>query len=129
LWRHGGHNTYIIKAIIPKLLFEELVVGQGGKIGSTFIDRQFHHWMSARFGTDFDDLPAKKIGPGSRFMKEFESLKRDFGGSRNAQTSFEVPLVMKNVEYSDNYDTDESMVKFTKLESIPTTSERITNRL
>ncbi|TID18547.1 heat shock 70 kDa protein 12A [Venturia nashicola] len=107
-------NTYIIKSTQPHLEFEELVTGLGGKVGSTFIDRQFHHWMSSRFGQDFDNLPAKKKGPGSRFMKEFESLKRDFGGTRNAQMKFEVPLVMKSVVYSTHYDMDECMVKFTK---------------
>lgn len=70
--------------------------------------------MSSRFGQDFDSLPAKKKGPGSRFMKEFESLKRDFGGTRNAQMKFEVPLVMKDAVYSSHYDIEECMVKFTK---------------
>lgn len=107
-------NTYLIKATRPQLEFEELVAGHGGKVGSTFIDRQFHHFMSCRFGQDFDKLPAKKKGPGSRFMKEFESLKRDFGGQRNAQMKFEVPLVMKGVAYSEYYDEEECMVKLTR---------------
>lgn len=107
-------NTYKITATTPKLEFDELVVGKGGKIGSTFIDRQFQHWMTCRFGTAYTDLPAKKIGPGSRFMKEFEAFKRDFGGGRNVEMKYEVPLVMRDADDSDYYDVEEAMVKFTK---------------
>lgn len=94
--------------------FEELVEGQGGKIGSSYIDRQFHLWLASRFGPYFEkELDYKKKGPGSRLMKEFESLKRDFGGSRNRQDTYEVPLNMKHPD-CDNFDSDEAIVKFTR---------------
>lgn len=107
-------NTYIIKATKPQLVFEELVVGQGGRVGSTYIDRQFHHWMSSIFGPDFDNLDAKKIGPNPKFMREFEHLKRNFGRNRTMKTTYELSLVMPKVKYSKHYDDDECVVKITK---------------
>ena len=107
-------NTYRITSTTPTLDFEELAVGQGGKVGSTFIDRQFHEWMGAHFGRDFYALEFKKKGPGSRFMKEFEAIKRDFGGTRSAQKEFRIPLKIKNAADSSFYDEDENMVIVTR---------------
>lgn len=107
-------NTCIVKATKPQLEFEELVVGQGGRVGSTYIDRQFHHWMSSIFGPDFDNLDAKKIGPNSKSMREFEHLKRNFGCNRTIKTTYELSLVMPKVKYSKHYDDDECIVKITK---------------
>jgi molecular chaperone DnaK (HSP70) len=103
-------NTYRIQQTKPALEFEELAVGQGGKVGSTFIDRQFHEWLSSHFGFEFSHLDFKKKGPGSRLMKEFEAIKRDFGASPNSQKEFRVPLVLKTVGDSSYYDEDEHMV-------------------
>ena len=90
------------------------MVGQGGKIGSTFIDRQFHEWLGSKFGWEFYKLDFKKKGPGSRLMKEFEAIKRDFGGSRNSQKEFRLPLVLKYAQHSPYYDDDENMVILTR---------------
>jgi molecular chaperone DnaK (HSP70) len=106
-------TSYAILATQPKLEFEELVVGAGGKCASTYIDRQFHLWMSSRFGADFDNLPFEKKGPGSRFMKEFEDHKRNFGTAR-AEEEYELTLFMPQRHNSHNYDSDEGMVKFTR---------------
>lgn len=106
-------NTYIIKSTKP-LTFEELVVGQGGRIGSTYIDRQFHHWMSSMFGPDFDNLDPRRIGPNSKFMQEFERLKRNFGRGRTMKMIYEISLFMPKVKYSKHYDDDEGVVKITK---------------
>jgi hypothetical protein len=111
-------NTYIITSTKP-LEFEELVVGKGGRIGSTYIDRQFHHWMSSMFGPDFDQLDPKKIGPNSKFMQEFEHLKRNFGRNRNKKTTFELTLVMPKVKYSKHYDDEECVVRITKYVGFP----------
>lgn len=110
-------TTYRIQTTSPALRFEELAVGQGGKVGSTFIDRQFHEWLCSHFGLDFYQLDFKKKGPGSRLMKEFEAIKRDFGANRNSQTEFRVPLVMRNVQNSKYYDEEEHMVIFTRYEA------------
>jgi hypothetical protein len=85
---------------------------EGGKCGSTYIDRLFLGWMSSTFGSSFDNLPFGLIGPGSKFMKEFEITKRDFGSSSRRNEIFEIPLVMREVEESANYDPDEGNVRF-----------------
>jgi molecular chaperone DnaK (HSP70) len=109
-------TTYRIKSTFPVLEFEELAVGQGGKVGSTFIDRQFHEWLCSHFGVDFYTLEFKKKGPGSRLMKEFEAIKRDFGSNRSSQNEYRVPLVMREVRNSRFYDEDEHMVIFSRYE-------------
>lgn len=53
-------NTFRIIATQPVLKLEELIVGVGGKCGSTYIDRLFLDLMSAQFGRAFNDLPPKK---------------------------------------------------------------------
>ncbi|KAE9990671.1 hypothetical protein EG327_001066 [Venturia inaequalis] len=107
-------TTYTIINTTPELEFEELLVGVGGKCGSTFIDRLFLDWMSATFGTAFDGLPAKKRAPGSKFMLEFERAKFEFGYSND--TRFEVSLNMPKAESSEYYDDEESMITFTNRE-------------
>lgn len=104
--------TYLVTSTSP-LKFEELIEGQGAKVGSTYIDRQFHLWLASRFGLYFETLEYRKKGPGSKLMREFELLKRDFGGSRNKQDVYEAPLVLK-YQSCDHYDADEAVVKFTK---------------
>ncbi|KAI9866990.1 MAG: hypothetical protein M1813_000388 [Trichoglossum hirsutum] len=102
-------TTYLIRSVLPELSFEELLVGEGGKCGSTYIDRQFHQWMSNKFGDKFNNLPFSNKGPGSRFMKEFECCKRDYGS--NSDVEYEFTLVMKDVEDSEFYDADQGLVK------------------
>jgi hypothetical protein len=94
------------------LEFEELLRGEGGKCGSTYIDRLFLGWMSSTFGTVFDNLPFGLKGPGSRFMKEFEIVKRDFGSNSRHDETFEIPLAMRGVEESVNYEPEEGNVRF-----------------
>lgn len=82
---------------------------------SAYVDREFYRWMSEKFGDNFDYLLSfEKKGPGSRFMKEFEAVKRDFGNSDEPHQTFEIPLNMHGVKDSDIYDTDESVVILTK---------------
>jgi molecular chaperone DnaK (HSP70) len=106
-------TTYKILSTVPKLTFEELVEGAGGKCGSTYIDRQFHAWMSNIFGGSFDNLKFEKKGPGSRFMKAFESAKKDFGTSDDLDQVYELDLVMNGVGQSDYYNDEESVVTIT----------------
>jgi molecular chaperone DnaK (HSP70) len=99
-------TSYKVLQVSPKLEFEELVEGIGGKCGSTYIDREFHRWMSATFGRTFDGLRFEKIGPGSRFMKDQEY-------SINLDQVYEINLVIPGAADSAHYDSDESVVKLT----------------
>lgn len=66
--------------------------------------------MSERFGEAFDKLPMKRKGPGSEFMRRFETLKRDFGVS-DEQDVHELPLNMTLDNPDPKYfDEDERMV-------------------
>ncbi len=67
--------------------------------------------MSNKFGRAFERLAFEKKAPGSKLMKEFECIKRDFESSEVAD--FEVSFVMEDVEDSENYDSVECLVKFT----------------
>ncbi|KAL5045389.1 hypothetical protein BDW71DRAFT_215236 [Aspergillus fruticulosus] len=102
-------TTYLVNEVEP-LKFEELCTGMGGKCGSTAVDRNFYKLMSERFGEAFDKLPMKRKGPGSEFMRRFETLKRDFGVS-DERTIYELPLNM-TVDNPDPkfFDEDERMV-------------------
>ncbi|KPM42135.1 hypothetical protein AK830_g4382 [Neonectria ditissima] len=71
-------TCYEIQETSPSLKLREICVGGGGKCGGTFVDRNFHQLMEKRFGTAFTSLGSEMIGPGSRFMDQFEMSKRDF---------------------------------------------------
>jgi hypothetical protein len=66
--------------------------------------------MEKRFGKAYTSLSWEKRGPSSRFMKEFEGHKRDFGKSNDITKYYEMELVM-NAKDSPYYDRDESLVK------------------
>ncbi|KAE8396111.1 hypothetical protein BDV23DRAFT_144350 [Aspergillus alliaceus] len=103
-------TTYVVNRVSPSLEFEELCTGIGGKCGSTAVDRNFYKLMSDRFGDAFNNLPMRRKSPGSEFMKQFETIKRDFGSS-DESTTFELPL---NMTVSDpdpkHFDNEERMV-------------------
>jgi hypothetical protein len=92
-----------------------MLVGAGGKCGSTYIDREFHKWMSKKFESPFDNgVKFEKKGPGSKFMKGFESAKRDFGRSSDHDQEFECSLLIPGARDSQYYDSDECLVKVSK---------------
>lgn len=101
-------TPYILTSTSPCLKFEELAVGDGGKCGSTYIDREFHSWMSKTFGEPFDKRRFEDKGPGSKFMKEFEMWRHDFGHERSPE--MDVTLKMEGVEESGYYDEEENSV-------------------
>ena len=72
----------------------------GAKIGGTQIDRNFHELLAEWFGEAFTELPAYRIGPGSRFMNEFEQVKKNFDGTRRLRP-FKLPLVISGLAESD----------------------------
>ncbi|KAE9968849.1 hypothetical protein EG328_007201 [Venturia inaequalis] len=108
-------TTYEVMATKP-LNFREVVVGVGGKCGSTTIDQMFFVWMEECFDDDFKNLPFDRVGPGSRFMQEFESRKRDFGADDEVDDDYEISLVMPGVRTSKHYDSRKSVVKLTKVQ-------------
>ena len=66
--------------------------------------------MSARFGASFDNLPMKLKGPGSEFMRAFESVKRNFGPS-DEKVNYQLPLNMKVTKRDpESFDPDERLV-------------------
>lgn len=104
-------TSYKIMAVYPKLQFDELIEGVGGKCGSTYVDREFHRWMSTMFGSRYSNLRHEKTGPGSKFMREFEQCKIEFGSSEDLDAPYELELVIPGIEDSKFYDTEESVVK------------------
>ena len=70
--------------------------------------------MEKRFGTAYTCLGWEKRGPSSRFMKDFEGHKRDFGKSTDVEKYYEMELVM-SAEDSPYYDRDESLVRLYEL--------------
>ncbi|KAH8587066.1 Hsp70 family protein-like protein [Bisporella sp. PMI_857] len=105
-------TTYTITQTSPRLEFDELHVGIGGKCGATYIDRNLHTLLSERFGPSFDDLPFAQKGPGSRFMIAFETYKRDFGLSDDRDVR-EIGPIKLELPDSEHYDEEERMVKLT----------------
>jgi hypothetical protein len=107
-------TSYRLIQILPKLELEELVAGIGGKCGSTAIDREFIRRMPNTFGTAFNKLRVEKVGPGSRFMGDFESPKRDFGHAVDLDKKYYINLVMPGVSDSATYEVEESNVVLTR---------------
>lgn len=71
--------------------------------------------MAARYGSHYTDLPMKTRGPGSPFMKNFETIRNDFNGRNYRNSSLQ--LIMKNLTDGDplcvHYDPDECQVELT----------------
>lgn len=70
--------------------------------------------MSKKFGPAFDGLPFGKKGPGSDFMKRFESVKMNFrkpAFNRSKKRMYELPLRMPKARDCENYDEEEAMVR------------------
>ncbi|KAJ6024300.1 hypothetical protein N7540_005097 [Penicillium herquei] len=107
--------TYLVNQTSPEFKFEELLVGTGGKCGSTFIDRNFHNWMARTFKSAWENLKPEKKGSGSRFMRDFEYLKRDFGPPSTLSKIFEIELVIPNAPESEHYNIEDGgLVTFTR---------------
>ncbi len=73
--------------------------------------------MRDRYGNAFSSLPVTKVGPGSKFMEDFETIKRDFDGEDSSQT-FEISLKMRELDRNDRsiiqYDFGEDEVTLTR---------------
>lgn len=55
------------------------LTSSGGGCGATFIDRNFYALMTRRFGGRFTTLAPAMKAPGSKFMRNFETIKKTFG--------------------------------------------------
>jgi hypothetical protein len=95
-----------------------LTFTQGGKCGSTTIDRAFYALLRKRFGAAFDRIPQKKKGAGSPLMQQFEDAKKDFGHGPPTET-FRFILSM-NVPNSNYYEREEEEDGFFRGEVILT---------
>ncbi|KEF59307.1 uncharacterized protein A1O9_04151 [Exophiala aquamarina CBS 119918] len=109
--------TYRILKTDP-LQLEEACIGEGGKCGATWIDRNLHKLMQERFATAFTSLPSTKTGAQSIFMETFEGIKRDFNGNNGEERVYELPLKMKRLDEDDPemaeiYDFEEDLVRIT----------------
>ncbi|TKA78973.1 hypothetical protein B0A55_02554 [Friedmanniomyces simplex] len=82
--------------------------------GSTSIDRNLYALMRKRFGQAFERIEERRRGPGSRFMRTWESIKRSFGTRAGGQVYGIGPLRMKDVRNSVHYDADEAIVLLTR---------------
>jgi len=87
---------------------------RGGKCGSTFIDRNLHLLMRKRFGKAFEEIEMRRKGPGSRFMNEWERVKRSFGAKGDDQVKEIGPLNLKGVKSSQYFDDEDGMVRLTR---------------
>ncbi|KAK2758810.1 hypothetical protein FQN54_003502 [Arachnomyces sp. PD_36] len=83
-------TTYKVTGWSP-FKVEEACVGTSAKCGSTTIDRNLHALMHERYGAAFQEK-ADKIAIGGKFMKKFESIKRNFDGKPGPD--FSLPLLM-----------------------------------
>lgn len=80
----------------------------GGKCGSTAIDRAFTELMETWFGPAFTNLPPPKRDVNSKFMEDFELVKRGFNGSslfKKHLLSLKMPL-----RFFGHYDDEDNVV-------------------
>ncbi|EPS43230.1 hypothetical protein H072_2762 [Dactylellina haptotyla CBS 200.50] len=79
--------TYEVIQTEPELKIVEKVVGSGGNCGSTFIDSHFQELLRNRVGdAELAKIPIAKRGPGSRFMRDFETVKRGYDSGETPNT-------------------------------------------
>ncbi|EME44334.1 hypothetical protein DOTSEDRAFT_88524 [Dothistroma septosporum NZE10] len=105
-------TTYNIAQTSPSLMFDEVVVGQGAKCGSTFIDRNLHLLMVERFGEAYEQVPLHRRG---LFLAAWDRVKRSFRYDSLSLAPVEElgPIQMSGVDKADWYDSGEGSVMLT----------------
>ncbi|KAF5877191.1 putative hsp70 family protein [Botrytis fragariae] len=103
-------TTYTVTSVAPKLTFEELCIGTGGKCGSTYIDRHLHDLLSDHFGNDFDSIPYSRKGPGSVLMNNWEVLKKGFGRNMEEAGTVELGPLYLDLPSSHQYDREDNVI-------------------
>ncbi|KAK6611329.1 hsp70 protein-like protein [Botrytis cinerea] len=121
-------TTYTVTSVEPKLTFEELCIGIGGKCGSTYIDRHLHALLSDRFGDAFESIPYSRKGPGSALMDNWELLKKRFGGNIEDSGTFELGPLYLDLPSSHHYDRVENLI-FLSLEDMKSVFDPIVDRV
>ncbi|TEY40660.1 hypothetical protein BOTCAL_0429g00050 [Botryotinia calthae] len=121
-------TTYKVTSVAPKLTFEELCIGIGGKCGSTYIDRHLHALLSDRFGNAFDRISYLRKGPGSALMNNWEVLKKRFGRDIENPGTFELGPLYLDLPSSHQYDREDN-VTFLSLEDIKSVFDPIVDRV
>ncbi|KAF8857613.1 hsp70-like protein [Acephala macrosclerotiorum] len=110
-------TTYIVEKIQPSLRLKEACVGVGGKCGGTYIDRNLYKLLSERFGAAFTSLPPDITGPGSTFMQQFESKKKNFtsipASSRPIKLTLMMPELLSKSGDTPGYDKKYSQIHLT----------------
>ncbi|KAF2462663.1 uncharacterized protein BDR25DRAFT_320566 [Lindgomyces ingoldianus] len=87
-------TTYTIEEVSPRLKLKESCVGVGGKCGGTYVDRNLYRLLTERYGSAFTSLPPERTGPGSRFMQQFESKKKNFASVASSRRATKLELKM-----------------------------------
>ncbi|KAJ1327994.1 molecular chaperone HscA [Microdochium nivale] len=103
--------SYVTRATQPKLVLDQACVSEGGKCGSTTIDR-VHGLMQTHFEKSFDEVKADRKGANSKFMQAFDYYKRNFGSSQFDKI-YRIFLKIK-AEGSGHYDAEEQEVLLTR---------------
>ncbi|KAI8270021.1 hypothetical protein K4K58_012203 [Colletotrichum sp. SAR11_239] len=98
-------TTYEIQSISPTLRLKELCVGNGGKCGGTFVDRNLYELLAKRFGRAFTSLPLTETGPGSEFANQFEDKKKNFSIETASKRPTKLNLKMEGLEGIRNLET------------------------
>ena len=71
------------------------------------IDRNFHELMTDRFGEAYTSISETHRGPGSKFMADFESVKKDFGaGGNDCEDRIGLKMDAPDSEYYDSAQRD-----------------------
>ncbi|CAG9945212.1 unnamed protein product [Clonostachys rosea f. rosea IK726] len=91
-------TSYGVEETSPTLQLKEIAVGIAGKCGGTFVDRNLFGLMEERFGAAFTSLEKEQIGPGSSFMDQFESKKKDFSMKNPSKRPHRLVLPMPTLE-------------------------------
>ncbi|KAK8235175.1 hsp70-like protein [Phyllosticta capitalensis] len=105
-------TTYEVITRDSQLEFQELIAGEGGPYGSTFVDRNFENWMCKEFKSCYTSLSRRKRGLGSGMMQSFEKAKLNFGPKtmeKNAKVKIE-NVDMVGVQESKFYDPEEHTI-------------------
>ncbi|KAK1674777.1 hypothetical protein BDP55DRAFT_694516 [Colletotrichum godetiae] len=111
-------TTYEIERISQTLRLKELCVGNGGKCGGTYVDRNLHELLAKQFGTAFTCLPYTQTGPGSEFADQFEDKKKEFSVQTASRRPMRLSLRMEGLagmpRLADYYDQGLSKVLLTR---------------
>jgi molecular chaperone DnaK (HSP70) len=101
-------TTYEIVSSEPQLILHEICPGAGGKCGGSFIDRNLHDLLAARFGEAYLSLPEEDRGASSNFMDAFEHAKQDVSAhdpsTRKTKLQLDMPRLRRVPGHQQKYE-------------------------